>query len=95
MLLVRNVNPDGGLATDRAFVLANPAANALVSQYPRELDRNHLPTCLKDLGGFQPDSFLRQRTHLLANDAIAVIRPGDTTMLINVSFPDYLLSFSF
>ena len=90
---MRDINPDGSFPVKRAFVFADPTAYAAVSQDMGEFDLGNRIVNSPDVLFFQLDRFLRQRAHLLADDAFLVVGPGDATTFIDICLSDYLRLF--
>jgi hypothetical protein len=72
---------DGSLADHRAFVFANTTTDA---QFTVHNWNQHCRSLLAVSSLLEPDRFFGKGTHLLADDAIPVICPGDTEILIDV-----------
>jgi len=85
----RRVDADGGLAVDRAPILADAAADApLVDHHRPAHDGRLAGVRVAHLGVFQHDGLLGQRTHLFADDAVAAIHPGDAAAAVHVRVAD-------
>ena len=87
---VNIVDADRRFAVDGALVFANPAADAKVPQYMRQLQFHAYPIRPPYYRVLQLDGFLRQGAHFLANDARDMIRPGKAAVLIDGCLPDDL-----
>src|SRR4030067_190947 len=75
---------DGGLAAERALVLADAATDAAFAHNPWLLNGHDHAVVARDLDALEQDGLLRHRAHLLAHDAVTLIGPRDTPILIDV-----------
>ena len=88
-----DIYSNGRLAADRAFIFANPAADAHVPDHMRKLQFDRDPIPAPNHPGFQLDGFLRQRAHFFADNAGLAVGPGNAAALINVRLAEHRQAF--
>jgi hypothetical protein len=83
------VDADGGLAVERAAVLADAAADAAIVYHNGAPDIHRLASGCRHRHILQDDGFFGHGAHLLAHQAVAIVGPRQTAVAIDVCVADH------
>lgn len=89
------VDPDGGFTTEGALMLTDATASATLRDDLRLEHGGPVAFRVGDGGLFQLDSLLRQGAHLLADDAVLLVGPGDAPISVDLGLSDDRLTLLF